>query len=634
VNDLSSGYNLNKAEKILKEYHENGREIQNINDVIEIHNINKFFENKMYLTNWTSDDSYLYEKEAKSYLKEIAIFLKQITDYTFESLYVEVDRHYRGDFWELIDKFKVYENISQDIFKKFMNSLNIRLYQLLKHRRIVEHFSWIIRDYMVNNCITAELLLDKYEMKHNHKSEDLYLPKELSSSDKEAIINNYIDSENPNLNYLHLIANVQSNKDKLEISPKTLLKAKKKIEEQEKNFFQGNSGLLIETKVEFSKSQDEEIVIKEIGRCTNIIYGTKWIEDNMDYPTLLNNFIYLFELVDLQMRCTLVSKFNDMSVFERWLLTSRNAYTKGVIFDQKNILSFLQIIGYYSELFSLGIRLEEIIEWFFIEYLSDEFDAHNFSVKMPSSNSTFLEKCTNIMPALESILKQFTLFVEEGEIDFELLGIRSEHLIYKNIPSLVEKKYVYGVGDDFAEAVYLLFSDQCDLAYDEKEEKSYDNFFEHLCEHRCKIDDYPDYYFHEINWLIEHNYLKYDDEGYIVFSDFHLAIILKDLFFNEVISYWNYPSSMRKIIDKLENANVVEYENSLFSRPEQDYINYFLNKSQFNNGLDLRNKYSHTQPTSDLEEKQHEQDYMIFLRLFIIAIIKINDDFCILDKMK
>ena len=105
-------------------------------------------------------------------------------------------------------------------------------------------------------------------------------------------------------------------------------------------------------------------------------------------------------------------------------------------------------------------------------------------------------------------------------------------------------------------------------------------------------------------------------------------------YYNEVICYWKYPDSIRKIIDRLESKNVVNSENSLFSRPEQDYINYFLNKSQFNNGPDLRNKYSHTQPISDLDEKQHEQNYMIFLRLFIIVVIKINDDFCILDEIK
>lgn len=46
------------------------------------------------------------------------------------------------------------------------------------------------------------------------------------------------------------------------------------------------------------------------------------------------------------------------------------------------------------------------------------------------------------MPAMESVLKQFSLFVSEGEIDFDLLEIRSEHIIYGNIPTIFEKKYV------------------------------------------------------------------------------------------------------------------------------------------------------------------------------------------------
>ena len=517
-----------------------------------------------------------------------------------------------------------------------MNESDVWLYQLLKYKTITEYFGVIIREYMLNDYKTAELLLDKYEMKHIHERESIYFPKGLSASDKETIINNYIDSEKPNLNYLRLIANIQSSKDKLEVSPKTLLKSKKKAEEQENKLFQENSGMQIETSVSFSKAQDEEILIKANGHSTNITYGTKWIKDNTDYPTLLNNFIYLFQFVDLQMRCALVSKFNEMGVFERFLLTSsRNAYPKGIAFDQMNIMSFLQIVGYYRELFSIGIRLEEIIEWFFKEYIPDEFNnVHNFRVTMPSPNSTFLEKCTNIMPAMESILKQFSLFVEEGEIDFELLEIRSEHLIYKNIPSLIDKKYVYGVGDEFTTATYLLYSDQSGLGYNEKEKKSYDNFFGLLCEEKFRMDDYPDYCNSQIKWLIDRNYLKLDDEGYIIFRNRLLVMILKDLYFNEVISYWKYPQSGRKIIDELEKNNVVKFESSLFSRPEQDYINYFLNKSQFNNGQDLRNKYSHTQPISDADEKQHEQNYMMFLRLYIISVIKINDEFCTSDEIK
>jgi len=178
----------------------------------------------------------------------------------------------------------------------------------------------------------------------------------------------------------------------------------------------------------------------------------------MDYATLLNNFIYLFGFADSHMRCTLVNKSSQMGVLERFLITSsQNAYIKGFAFDQMNMLSLLQMTGYYHELFSVGIRLEEVVEWFFKEYLSSEFDAHNFNVTMPSANPTLLEKCTNIMPAMESVLKQFSLFVQEGQIDFELLEIRSEHLIYNSIPSLVTKKYAYGVKDEFKNATFLLF---------------------------------------------------------------------------------------------------------------------------------------------------------------------------------
>ncbi|MUG74107.1 hypothetical protein GNP93_26410 [Paenibacillus validus] len=488
---------------------------------------------------------------------------------------------------------------------------------------------------MLNNSSSAQLLLDKYELKHHREKDPIYFPKELSNSDKETIINNYIDSEDPNLNYLRLIANIQSNKDKIEITPKTLLKAKRKAEEQESKFFTENSGMIMEAAVIFSKSQSEEVTLIKDDLSITATYSAKWIEENQDYPTLLNNFIHLFEFVDLQMRCTLVNKYNEMGVFERFIFTtSQHAYTKGVAFDHKNALSLLQMVGYYNQVFSLGIRLEEVIEWFFQDYLEEDFDARNFKVTMPSAHSTFLEKCTNIMPALESVLKQFTLYVEEGEIDFELLDLRSEHLIYKNIPSLVKRKYAYGTGEEFSTATFLLFSDQSTLGYNENLDKSFDNFFELIRNEKIKLNDYPEYAIPRIKWLLDNNYLSTDVEENLIFDDEILITILNDLNFNEVISYWKYSERGRKILDDLEKKNVIELDSSLFSRPEQDYINYTLNKSQFNNGLDLRNKYSHTQPKSGDDEKIHNQNYMIFLRLFILSVIKINDDFCTYTLLK
>lgn len=40
-------------------------------------------------------------------------------------------------------------------------------------------------------------------------------------------------------------------------------------------------------------------------------YDTGWIKDNTDYPTLLNNFIYLFEYIDSQARFPCVSSHGE-----------------------------------------------------------------------------------------------------------------------------------------------------------------------------------------------------------------------------------------------------------------------------------------------------------------------------------
>lgn len=81
------------------------------------------------------------------------------------------------------------------------------------------------------------------------------------------------------------------------------------------------------------------------------------------------------------------------------------------------------------------------------------------------------------------------------------------------------------------------------------------------------------------------------------------------------------------MIEKLGEKNHVCFESTLFSRNEQDYFDYYLNKTKFTNGYDIRNKYLHG--TNSNDKKQYEADYYRILKLIIIIIIKINDDLCI-----
>ena len=73
------------------------------------------------------------------------------------------------------------------------------------------------------------------------------------------------------------------------------------------------------------------------------------------------------------------------------------------------------------------------------------------------------------------------------------------------------------------------------------------------------------------------------------------------------------------------------YENTLFSKNEYDYLNYYLN-SKFSNGLELRNKYAHG--THSTDGSQHFNDYFKFLEILVLIIIKINEEFCLYDNFK
>ena len=76
----------------------------------------------------------------------------------------------------------------------------------------------------------------------------------------------------------------------------------------------------------------------------------------------------------------------------------------------------------------------------------------------------------------------------------------------------------------------------------------------------------------------------------------------------------------------MASENIIYFESSLFSKTEQAYFNYFLNKSEFTNGLDLRNSYLHgTQANSD-EIQKHEYAYFTYLKLLVLTMLKIEDD--------
>lgn len=626
-NDMSCGYYLSKAETIIKNFDETKDFLKyGVIDIIELYNIKLFIDLELYLKSWSSEYIDFIKAIVKKFTPIIGQFFNSISEDNLKDLYLSLDFDYNEDYWTLMEKYKIYKKISQDAFYDLISHPEVSLRIILKHRKITNYYGATIAKRMLEDTASAEILLEKFEMSHNSVDE-INLPNELTSSDKEKIIYDYIGSIEPSLTCLRLIVNTKE----FSISDLSRYNAKKRAEAEEARIFEKSAGLTMETVVTFSKNQDEERLIKREGQNWYFSYSLKWLQDNDDYPTLLNNFIYLFEYVDLQMRITCINNGHEMGVFERITVSnSKNAYKTGIAFKTKNMLAQLQMIAYHRELSNMNIRLEEVIEWFFKYYINDEFGIDGFRIKLPSAQSLYFEKCRAVLPEIESALKQFRLLVLYDSINHDLLQMSSSKLPYKEVPSLLENKYVYGCGDEYNKIIFLFFSDQCALSFSKEKAERYSNFFDLILNENSCIDDYLDFHRPSLDWLLEKSYILIDEKRMIKPCYIEQLQILKDLNKNEFINYWRYSSNSQAVIMELYKKGIVRFENSLLSIPEQNYLNYYLNKSSFNNALDLRNMYSHgTQPSGEGNENIHEQNYMTFLRLFILIIIKINDELCI-----
>ncbi|MDO8733236.1 MAG: hypothetical protein Q7L55_11825 [Actinomycetota bacterium] len=102
--------------------------------------------------------------------------------------------------------------------------------------------------------------------------------------------------------------------------------------------------------------------------------------------------------------------------------------------------------------------------------------------------------------------------------------------------------------------------------------------------------------------------------------------VLRSLFQTQAASYFHLGHEGRKAVDTMAARGWMTRRSSLLSEPEASYVNFLLNKVEFSNGPELRNKYMHgSQPHGD--EDLHFHSYVVALRLMIALVIKLNDDF-------
>jgi hypothetical protein len=347
------------------------------------------------------------------------------------------------------------------------------------------------------------------------------------------------------------------------------------------------------------------------------------LDQQRDDISLVHNFSLLFNYTDIFGCITLISKESELDELEKIFMRSKNEYLAGMSYKRKSCRSYLQLLMYSHYLEQIGKSIESILSSFSI-YLIEDYGLKNFKIHLPSVNASILEKIRLIVPEIESILKQYKLLVENGAIDHEILQLSSQSLSYGEIPSMINKKYCYGIGKEFLRLKHCFFSNQNTLAYVKPFENKYKNLYGLLFNENISLSDFKPYQKSIIDDLIQAGYLMIDPNEYVKIKENTQLLIIGMLSLDEVINYWYFSKGTQAIIDSMCEKGLIYFGNTLFSEPEKKYFNYCLNKAEYRNGMDLRNKYAHGSNSTD--EEQQKTDYLVLLKILILVLLKIEND--------
>ena len=621
--DWSIGRALERAEKVLEEY-ERGAQCSDINSALELYNIQKLFQIGAKLPDWSEEHFCQLTQKAAGHSSTIGAFWKTVEDKNFIETYKNTEKLYRDNFWEEFERHKTYRRVSKETFRFFLKTQKPLITYILRQKEVVREYGQELAEHMLDDPQSAELLLDYFL---GLDKAPCFLPNELSAEQKMQILEKYISSDDCNMNYLQSLLNGRiTNNKEFPVTPRLKQRAQKRLDAFWKNHFETHQGVETSVGVEFTPDCPVEAgCLSRKGTDLCAQYNTSWFLENLDYPTLLNNFIYLFGYVDFQFRSEFPAISSEMSEMEKNIgIRGPKEYRYGCAFEQRSLLFYTQMLMYRGFLKKQGIEIEAVLQWFFEIYLKEEFGVENFSFPVCSPEASVLEKAKMMATEIERVFKEYKLYCEDGKIDHELLELETCSEKIDRIPSLRDNKYIYATGDENATAQFLLFSNQSVLGWVESCGHKYETLYELLRKETVRLEDFANFQKRDLQWLIQRNLLAIDPTG-VVIPAWKKVRLLKDLYDKGVIVN-GYYSDCSTALEELQRQGFIRYESSLFSVPEQQYLNFMLNQAEYSNGYQLRNKYAHG--SYILDEIRQQQDYTELLKIMVLIIIKINEEFC------
>lgn len=591
---------------------------ENINDLLEFFNVLKYFKdfNSKTLTNLKVN----LEDFGKNFKCAVGRYFNNIkSEDELKEIIKSTDNQYRD---ELILIFSQFSNVT----KKFLTDdviiflcENSYLQFILDNKNFLYQHSHVLKSHLFSHVESFPFYLSKDLVNSND-------PFNFSSKEFNSLVDKYIHLPKGKI-YLNSLDLILKNKLLSKNIRYLVCKLKDDFMQKRVSFTNIESVIKLVPQDEISKFETNE---GEFSYCFS--YDVKWLKKFIDFPSILNNFKYVFNLVDYNNRISFTSAplYRKKSIFEIFNSNKQklNEFDSNMIWGNYFISYIFKTRTYCSFLKDLNIYLEDVIDWFFSDYIKNEFSIDNFIVNIKAAKNleSYSDKIKLLLPEFESIFKQFEAYCEYKYVNHDYVS--SSLSIGKNSypESLIKPEITYVEKNDSDDAK-IIFND---LFHEDYRLKGHKNLFDFLKEGKKGFDSqllsdlYPSF-----NLLLKNKILFQDANGELLADTSKLSLL------EQVEDYgylcYNFLNDVdQKDVNELLNCNLLTSYNSFMSKQENDLFNFVFNNKFSNTTLGIRNLYLHGNPS--LNENEHESNYFISLTMMIVLVLKLNDAFTIMTS--
>ena len=164
-----------------------------------------------------------------------------------------------------------------------------------------------------------------------------------------------------------------------------------------------------------------------------------------------------------------------------------------------------------------GSSIENELKQFYECHLKEEYDFPGLPINLPKVDESALDKCRVLCPELDAIVHQYSIFVDEDEIDQDLIRLSKPLKVEEGKSLLANKYYEIAEGNNEIQSVLwgVLGSGNSILSHvDPFKDKNYHSLIE-LLENETNVlySNYAEFQKHHLDFLIQQGIIGINSDG-------------------------------------------------------------------------------------------------------------------------